>query len=63
MFDFQKDMRFNDPSSSCLQPSKQLLADDVVEVALMTELLHRGADAKESDELVSFCSEFKWVVA
>ena len=46
MFDFQKDLSFDGPSSSCLQPSKQLLADDVMEVVLMKELLHGGADAK-----------------
>lgn len=57
MFDFQKESRFNGTLSK-LKRSKQLLADDSVEVALMKELLHCHADVEQTDELVSFCLQF-----
>ena len=34
--------------------SKHVLADDAIEVALIAELLHRGADADQADGQVSF---------
>lgn len=54
-FDFWREFRFQGRRFICYERSEHVLADDSMEVALMTELLHRGADAKQADEMVSFC--------
>ena len=59
MFDFQKEYRFQGIWQGSrfrgLERSKNVLADDSMAVALMAELLHRGADANHAIQLVSFC--------
>lgn len=54
IFDFREDLRFEGSRLSGLERSKHLLPNASMEVALMAELLHRGADANQA-ELVSFC--------
>lgn len=55
IFDFEEDCRLKGSRFSGIERSKHLLPNDSMEVALMAELLHRGADANQADELVSFC--------
>lgn len=62
IFDFDAEFRFIGSRFSDLECSKHLLADDSMEVALMTELLHRGADPTQADKMVSFCCNL-WVAA
>lgn len=57
MSDFSKACRFGNSREYPLERSKDVLADDSMEVALMVELLHRGADANQADEMVSFCPQ------
>lgn len=56
LFDFVAHSRFDNTNErfSRRGRSNQVLADDSIEVALMAELLHRGADAEQADEQVSF---------
>ena len=51
--DFFKTCRFQE-----LGRSADFSADDPIEVALMTALLHHGADVNQADETVSFCLHF-----
>lgn len=57
MSDLSKACRFGNSRKYPLERSKDVLADDSMEVALMVELLHRGADANQADEMVSFCPQ------
>lgn len=56
IYDFEKGSRFRGPYRP--EPSADLCADDLMEVALIAELLHHGADAKHTDELVSCYLQF-----
>ena len=63
MFDFEKKSRFKGLLRfDQFEGSGHLLSDNFMQVALLTELMHRGADANQVDELVSFVCKL-WLVA